>query len=197
MDRVLFVIDCQNDFMPEGSLAVPKGDEIVPVINELLRDNKYTINIFTKDWHPKNHKSFASNNNVEPFTIVGDEMKWTDHCVQDTEGAKIHKDITIPADALEICHFIIHKGTNPTFEEYSALSDIGNQDDITYDVKGLHVDVVGLATDYCVKDTVLDLLSKTDAKSVNVLLKGCRGIADDSTAKAIEEMKSAGAEIVV
>ena len=197
MDKVLIVVDAQNDFMPGGNLAVPKGDEIVPVVNELIRSKEYTSVIFTKDWHPQDHTSFASNHGVEPFTMIGEDMKWTDHCVQDTKGAEIHKDITIPADNLECYYDIIHKGTDPDVEEYSGLSDMDNEYAIAFEVEEYDVDVVGLATDFCVKDTVLDLLIKTDAKSVKVLLKGCRGIADDSTAKAIEEMTLAGAIIEI
>jgi len=196
MDRVLICVDCQVDFMPGGSLAVPNGDEIVPVVNELIRSGKYYSVIFTKDWHPQDHTSFASNNGVAPFTLVGEEMKWTDHCVEDTDGAKIHKDITIPADMTDCYYATLYKGCNPNVEEYSALSDHDNELEIAYEVEGYEVDVVGLATEYCCFHTAKDLIEKTNAKTVNFLLYGMRHITEDGKNEAIKQLKEIGVNII-
>ena len=111
MKKILYVVDCQYDFMPEGNLAVEDGDAIIPVINKLIREGNYDNMFFTRDYHPLNHGSFASNNDVEPFTMTDDGMKWPNHCVAGTKGAEIHSDITIPAEMGEKVN-ILNKGTN-------------------------------------------------------------------------------------
>ena len=120
MTDALIVIDVQNDFCPGGALAVDGGDEIVPGINRLIRD--FPIRVFTQDWHPAGHSSFASSHpGKAPLEMVdmdyGPQVLWPDHCVQGTDGAAFHEDLmTDPAD------LILRKGFRPEIDSYSAFS---------------------------------------------------------------------------
>src|SRR5690554_2591498 len=121
--KVLIVIDAQNDFMPGGSLEVPEGDKIVPVINSI--QNEFDLVVATQDWHPQNHISFASNH---PRKAVFDEILvesrlqtlWPDHCVQNTEGAEFHPNLNT-----ESWETIFRKGTDFKIDSYSAFYDNG------------------------------------------------------------------------
>lgn len=181
--RALIVVDPQNDFMPGGSLAVKNGDEIVPVINKLTKSDKYDLVVFTKDWHPANHKSFASQHNgkdVFSMTILNGmtQVLWPDHCVQDTLGAEFHKDINFDIPNL----YIFKKGMNPEIDSYSGflendqktstgLSEFLKKREIT------EVDIVGLALDYCVCYTAVD--SYKSGFKTTVLMNGVKSISDD------------------
>jgi nicotinamidase/pyrazinamidase len=187
----VFVVDAQLDFMPGGALAVTDGDAIIPTVNMYLNRDDVTSVVFSKDFHPINHTSFAVNHGAEPFTVVNGEMKWTVHCVNDQKGSEIHPDIK--TDLGNIKTLIVLKGTDPNREEYSgatpdAISFIEASDSEI-------VVVLGLATDYCVKATALDLKRLT-SKKILVDLLGCRGVAPETTAQAITEMKEAGIEII-
>jgi len=119
--KTLLIIDVQNDFMPSGSLPVPNGDLIVPIINEMLP--KFDLIIGTQDWHPSNHISFASNHkgksNFDEIEIHGKpQTLWPDHCVQGTEGAEFHPDLNT-----ESFEAIFRKGTNKNIDSYSAFYD--------------------------------------------------------------------------
>jgi len=208
LDRVLVVVDVQRDFMPGGALAVTGGDEVVPYINELIESGDYSYVVATQDWHPPNHGSFASQHGVEPFTmgtLDGEpQMMWPDHCVQGTPGAELHPDLSPKISA------IIRKGMNPNRDSYSGVKDNGNKpwtkpEDYPY--TGLDflilnrerggrigVDVVGLATDYCVGFTAIDLCE--EGYDVRVLLKGCRGVDPTSTKEMITRLFNWGIEIV-
>ena len=215
--KALFIVDPQIDFCPGGALAVPEGDAIFNYINTLTA---YPLKIVSKDMHPKNHKSFASNNPgkrafMDVIQLNGEEVRlWPDHCVVGTPGAEIHPALTLKPD------YTVHKGMGTHFNNYSpffnnsqspekqgeildaagqpvdssSLLDFltGSFDDELVDT----IDVVGLATDYCVKAFVLDAL-KYDFR-VRLLVPGCRGVNVNPTdvANAIEEMRKAGAEIV-
>lgn len=160
MKKALIIVDVQNDFCEGGALEVPRANEIIPYINLLMEKNEYDQIILTQDWHPDNHKSFASSNGKK----IGDtiilngipQFMWPDHCVQGTFGAEFHKDLNI-----EKVNHIIQKGTNIDFDSYSGFQD-NNQvvktdlDDYlkTHDIQLL--EIVGLALDYCVKYTCLD-----------------------------------------
>lgn len=200
MSKALLVIDVQKDFCPLGGLAVPKGDEVVPVINELMKKfftKGWTV-VATQDWHPFNHGSFASNNNVAPFTMgtLGGmpQVMWPDHCVQMTDGAEFHPDLL---DApLVIC-----KGMDATVDSYSGFFDNGGKNDtgLNQSLKDAGVDEVficGLATDYCVKFTALDAV-KLGYKTY-VMTDACRGVdyPTGSVDAAIKEMKDAGVVII-
>ena len=160
MKKALIIVDMQNDFCEGGSLAIPGSNEIIPYINLLMQENEYEQIILTQDWHPVNHKSFASNNGKK----VGDniilngipQFMWPDHCVQGTLGAEFHKDLNRD----KVTH-IIQKGTNTDFDSYSGFQDnnhfvkTGLDDFLKYhDIQLL--EIVGLALDYCVKYTCLD-----------------------------------------
>src|SRR5690606_28825703 len=99
MKKALIIVDVQNDFCEGGALAVPNANQIIPYINLLMEDNIYDQIVLTQDWHPANHKSFASNNGKKVGgTIILNEIPqfmWPDHCVQDTFGAEFHKDLNI------------------------------------------------------------------------------------------------------
>ena len=159
MSEALLVIDVQNDFCPNGALAVAGGDTIVQPINAEM--DKFNTVVLTQDWHPTDHKSFASSyENKKPFDIVampyGDQVLWPDHCIQGSIGSRFHPDLNhTRAD------IIIRKGSNPAVDSYSAFYE---NDKVTS--TGLHgylknrgvtkLTLVGLATDYCVAFSALD-----------------------------------------
>ena len=160
--KALIIVDIQNDFIPGGALAVPDGDKIITRINEIQK--KFDIVVATQDWHPANHKSFASQHEGKtPFDIVDlngiQQTLWPDHCIQGTRGAELHQDLnTNKIDA------IFRKGTNPEIDSYSAFYD-NNHKKITglngylKDRNVTAVFICGLAADYCVYYTALDALS--------------------------------------
>lgn len=160
MKKALIVVDVQNDFCEGGALAVPNASDIIPYINLLIEENQYDKIVFTQDWHPQNHKSFASNNGKkvgETITLNGiPQFMWPDHCVQGSHGAEFHKDL----NTSKIDH-IIKKGQNAEFDSYSAFQD-NNQfmktglADYLKSNNIQMVEVVGLALDYCVKYTCID-----------------------------------------
>ncbi|SIT98234.1 nicotinamidase/pyrazinamidase [Epilithonimonas bovis DSM 19482] len=163
MKKALIIVDVQNDFCEGGALAVPDADSIIPYINLLLEENEYDQVVLTQDWHPANHKSFASNNgkNVgETISLNGvPQFMWPDHCVQGTFGADFHSDLNRD----KVTH-IIQKGKNPEIDSYSAFQDnnhfmkTGLEDFLRYHDIQL-VEIVGLALDYCVKFTALDAIN--------------------------------------
>lgn len=177
----LIIVDVQKDFLPGGSLPVPNGEEVVPVLNDYINLFKsVNAKVFaTRDWHPPNHVSF------KPFG-----GSWPMHCLQNSEGAKFHPDLKLPTDVT-----VISKATDPQREAYSGFDGTTLADDLK-EKDVFRILVGGLATDYCVRQTVLDGLV---AGFVVVLLADAtRGInvkADDSE-KAILEMESKGARVV-
>ena len=193
--KVLFVVDAQKDFMPGGSLAVNKGDEIVPVINELLKKG-YDDVVFSQDFHPEEHTSFASTYGVDVGTVINEERKWPDHCVQGTGGAELHEGIIIPVQLIDSVGIqFVEKGTDKDSEEYSAVKSKYFKYVKYLFNKDTDVDIVGLATDFCVKETAIDIKEQTGA-NVTVLLEGCRGVDGELTAAAIDEMKAKDIVIV-
>lgn len=163
MKKALIVVDVQNDFCEGGALEVPNASEAIPYINSLIESNIYDEIIFTQDWHPSNHKSFASNNGKNIGDIIElngiQQFMWPDHCVQGSHGAEFHKDL----NTSKINH-IVRKGTNPEIDSYSAFQDNNHfmQTDLDNYLKEKNielVEVVGLALDYCVKYTCLDAVS--------------------------------------
>ena len=160
MKKALIIVDVQNDFCEGGALAVPGSNQIIPYINLLMEENEYDEIILTQDWHPENHKSFASTNGKkEGETIILNgipQFMWPDHCIQGTFGAEFHKDLN-----LEKVTHTIQKGTDVEFDSYSGFQDnngkvkTGLDDYLKYHDIEL-VEIVGLALDYCVKYTCLD-----------------------------------------
>ena len=161
--KALIIVDLQYDFLPGGSLAVTKGDEIIPIINQIQKD--YDLIVATQDWHPGNHQSFASEH---PDHAVYDEIDlhglqqilWPEHCVQGTVGAELARDL----DNRRI-EIIFRKGMDPTVDSYSAFFDNGKRKDLGLAAylkykKVTQVHVCGLAADFCVYYTAMDALSE-------------------------------------
>jgi nicotinamidase/pyrazinamidase len=197
--KALLLVDIQNDFLPGGALAVPNGDAVIAVANRLMP--AYPLVVATQDWHPAGHQSFAS---AHPGRSVGDvvdlhgmqQILWPDHCVQDTAGAELCGDL----DRRRIAA-VVRKGTDPQFDSYSGFHDNGRQKStglarLLRDRGATGVDVMGLATDYCVKFTVLDALA--EGFDTSLLITGCRGVERQpgDCARAIEAMQKAGARMV-
>lgn len=191
---VLIVVDVQNSFLPGGSLAVPRGDEVVPVINELAR--RFANVVLTQDWHPAGHRSFASSHpSKKPFDTItleyGEQILWPDHCVQGSEGARLSRD-------LEVAHaqLVLRKGYHPHVDSYSAFLEADGT--TATGLRGyLHergiddVYVCGLATDFCVAWTALDARKLGFAAAV--IEDACRAIdTQGSLAAAWEKMERAG-----
>ena len=175
----LVVVDVQNDFLPGGSLAVPSGDEVVPVLNRYLADFvRAGLPVFaTRDWHPPDHCSFRDRGGP-----------WPPHCVQGTEGARFAVGLELPASAV-----IVSKDSARDQNTYSAFQ--GGDLDAHLRERGVQrVFVGGLATDYCVLNTVKDALARGYRA---VLLRDAIravGVAFDAGPKAEEEMIRLGAE---
>jgi nicotinamidase/pyrazinamidase len=156
---VLLVIDVQNDFVPGGALAVPGGDAIVPIVNRLVR--VFAQVVFTQDWHPAGHVSFASSHDgSKPFDVVktayGEQALWPDHCVQGAPGAELHEALDVDAAFL-----ILRKGANADVDSYSAFTEADGK--TTTGLAALlkargarRIFACGLATDYCVAYSALD-----------------------------------------
>lgn len=198
MTDALIVIDVQNDFCPGGALAVDGGDEIVPGINRLIRD--FPIRVFTQDWHPAGHSSFASSHPAKaPLEMVdmdyGPQVLWPDHCVQGTDGAAFHEDLmTDPAD------LILRKGFRPEIDSYSAFFE--NDHRTPTGLEGYlrsrgatRLTFVGLATDFCVGWSAMDAARLGFA--VTVRLDLCRAIdADGSLDTALAGMRDTGVTLI-
>ena len=202
MERVLseafLVIDVQNDFCPGGALAVLEGDMIVQPINEAM--DHFDLVVLTQDWHPREHKSFASSyENKRPFDTVemfyGDQVLWPDHCIQGSLGANFHPDLKD-----EKADVIIRKGSNPAVDSYSAFFE---NDKVTptglpgylKDCEVTDLTLVGLATDFCVAFSALDAARL--GYQVTVSLDMVRAIdADGSLRSAMDKMSKAGVILV-
>lgn len=199
MKRALLLIDLQNDFCPGGALAVTDGDATIAVANRLASEfrQRGEIVIASQDWHPAHHGSFASVANASPYSL-GElnglaQVWWPDHCIQHSHGAAFH-----PQLDLTLIDAVFHKGQDASTDSYSAFFDNGRRRQTGLDSWLRERDigallVIGLATDYCVKYSVLDALAL--GYQVEVSREGCRGVnlhADDSE-RAFAEMVAAGA----
>ena len=191
---VLLVVDVQNDFCPGGALAVPRGDEVVPLINRLALGFAHVV--LTQDWHTAGHVSFASAHpGRKPLDTVelpyGTQVLWPDHCVQGTPGAALH-----PALAIPHAELIIRKGFRRQVDSYSAFCEADRTTPTGLAgylrERGLErVFLVGLATDFCVAWSALD--ARARGFDATVVEDACRGIdADDSLARAWAQMAGAG-----
>jgi nicotinamidase/pyrazinamidase len=187
MDALL-IVDFQNDFCPGGALAVPEGDRIAEPLNRLLDD--FELVVATRDWHPPDHGSFKGVE-VDPERWRGTDPPsiWPVHCVQGTQGAELHPSL----DRSKLDR-VVDKGQDRWSQGYSAFQDT----DLAEFLRSREVDrlyVGGLATDYCVKNSVLD--ARGLGFDVIVLEDAIRGVevnAGDSE-RAIEEMRSTGAAL--
>jgi nicotinamidase/pyrazinamidase len=197
--RALLLIDLQYDFCPGGALAVAHGDETIPIANRLMP--KFPTIIATQDWHPKNHGSFAVNNEGKKPYDMGElgglpQVMWPAHCLQGTRGAELHADLD-----RNLITEVFRKGTDPEIDSYSGFFDNGHKKSTGLgdwlkqrDIKKLYI--LGLATDYCVKFTALD--ARQLGFEVAVVVDGCRGVelAPGDSDKAFAEMRAAGASLV-
>ncbi len=190
----LIVVDVQNDFCPGGRLAVQKGDEVVPLVNALAK--RFESVVLTQDWHPPGHQSFATSHpGSKPFDTVrlayGQQILWPDHCVQGSEGAALHKDLSVPHAQL-----VLRKGHHREVDSYSAFLEADRKSrtglEGYLDERGIkRVFVCGLATDFCVAWTALDA-DKLGFAAL-VVEDACRAIdMQGSLAAAWEKMKRAG-----
>ncbi|EKN5159972.1 bifunctional nicotinamidase/pyrazinamidase [Yersinia enterocolitica] len=201
MNAALLLIDLQNDFCPGGALAVAEGDAVIAVANEAIATclaHKIPI-IASQDWHPAEHRSFAVNSQAEPWTI-GDlegltQVWWPVHCVQNSVGAALH-----PKLNQEVITQIFRKGQDPDIDSYSAFFDNGRRAKTPLDawLQQQEINclfVMGLATDYCVKYSVLDAL--TLGYKTSVIKDGCRGVnlQPQDSQLALDTMNAAGANI--
>lgn len=194
--KALLIIDVQNDFCPGGALAVENGDRIVPVINKLVE--QFNAVILTQDWHPHGHSSFASSHEgKQPYDTIemnyGEQVLWPNHCVQGSKGVAFHPDLNTTNAQL-----IMRKGFRPEIDSYSAFyeNDKKTVTGLTGYLKNRSIDtlyVCGLATDFCVKWSVLDGLN--EGLDVVVIEDTVAGIdIDGSVEEAWQEMTKAGAK---
>jgi nicotinamidase/pyrazinamidase len=198
-NSALIVVDMQKDFMPDGSLPVDGGYDIVERINELMAS--FDLVCATQDWHSPNHSSLASNHDGHD---VGDIVEvegieqylWPDHCVQQTEGAEF-------VDELETDEFdeVFRKGDDPRYDSYSGFYDNGHKSAtglraFLEERKIEEVFVCGVATDYCVKYTVLD--ARNIGFRCHLIVDACRGVVNEAgdIEESVAEMADAGAEVV-
>lgn len=190
----LIVVDVQNDFCPGGALAVPKGDEVVPVINRLAA--RFDSVVLTQDWHPRGHASFASSHpGKKPFETIdlpyGKQVLWPNHCVQGTPGAAFHSNLNTVRAQL-----VVRKGFHRDVDSYSGFleADRSTTTGLAGYLKerGLReLFVCGLATDFCVGWTALD--ARATGFEVAVVEDACRAIdLEGSLAAAWREMADAG-----
>jgi len=197
--RALIMVDLQNDFCPGGSLAVPDGDAVIAKAN--LLQESFDLVIATQDWHPADHMSFATNHpghNTGEVLMIDNfpQILWPAHCVQNTNGAEFH-----PGLNTKKIKKIFHKGVDKSIDSYSTFFDNEHLrstglEDYLRSEKVKEVYLMGLATDYCVKYSVLDALHlKFD---VYVIVDACRGIdlKPGDIQHSIEEMRLAGAHII-
>jgi nicotinamidase/pyrazinamidase len=197
--KTLIIVDLQNDFLPGGALAVPDGDKVIPIINDLSQD--FDLVFTTQDWHPVDHCSFAASH---PNAKIGDrilidgaeQILWPVHCVQDTHGAELAANLQP-----RVISARIHKGTDPRVDSYSGFFD--NQRKRATGLETLlcqrgvdDLTIVGLATDYCVKATVLD--ARDLGFNVTVFEDACRAVnlSPADGINALAAMREAGVTVV-
>ncbi|RLE13885.1 bifunctional nicotinamidase/pyrazinamidase [Candidatus Aerophobetes bacterium] len=181
-EKALLIIDVQNDFCPGGALAVPEGDKIVPVLNryiELFLSKGLPI-FASRDWHPEKTKHFKDFGGL-----------WPKHCVQKTRGAEFHPGLKLPDKII-----ILSKGMDPEKDSYSVFQGADSQGKSFLNLLSfmgiIELYVGGLATDYCVKESVLDALK--NGFKVKLLMDAIKGVNEESSREAIKQMVARGAE---
>jgi len=195
--KALLVVDIQNDFCPGGALAVPNGDSIIPVVNNLIEH--YDVIVQTQDWHPHGHSSFASSHDgKDPFDTIemdyGTQVLWPDHCVQGSKGAEFHKDLNTQKSQV-----IIRKGFRKAIDSYSTFFE--NDQKTTTGLSGYlkqrgitDLYTVGLATDFCVKWSILDGID--EGFTMHIVEDAVKGIdLNGSLDEAWDEMKKKGVKV--
>jgi len=181
-EKALLIIDVQNDFCPGGALAVPEGDKIVPVLNryiELFLSKGLPIFV-SRDWHPEKTKHFKDFGGL-----------WPKHCIQKTRGAEFHPGLKLPDKII-----ILSKGMDPEKDSYSVFQGADSQGKSFLNLLSfmgiIELYVGGLATDYCVKESVLDALK--NGFKVKLLMDAIKGVNEESSREAIKQMVARGAE---
>ena len=195
--RALLLIDIQNDFLPGGRLAVPAGNEIIPLVNAL--QPQFDLVVATQDWHPAGHQSFASSHagraQFEQIDLHGlPQVLWPDHCTQASDGAALAP--TLQTGRIEA---IFRKGMNPEIDSYSAFFDNGHRKStgLADYLRGrgvTEVVVAGLAADYCVYYSALDALAAGFATTV--LTDAVRAISAEGWATAQADLLAKGARLL-
>ncbi|MBA2709618.1 MAG: bifunctional nicotinamidase/pyrazinamidase [Tatlockia sp.] len=195
--KTLIIVDAQNDFMPGGALAVPQGDLIIPVINAL--QNKFDLVVATQDWHPSNHKSFATNHvGKTPFEKVSingfPQTLWPSHCVQQTKGAEFHPELKT-----NLIEAIFRKGMNPEIDSYSGFYD--NQRHKSTGLAGFlrekksdELYFAGLCTDICVYYTIQDAIK--ESFKCTLIEDACRPLDKQNFEKIRIELLQQGVKIL-
>jgi nicotinamidase/pyrazinamidase len=178
MARALVIVDYQNDFNPGGALGVAGGDEIAERINALARSGDYDLVVATRDWHPPDHGSFTAQGGP-----------WPEHCVQGSPGAELHPALDRTAIAA-----VVDKGQDPGTEGYSGFEGT-NLEELLREHGVDHLTVVGLATDYCVKNTALDALRAGFGATVDTTAVRAVEVAPGDGGRALEEVRAAGGSI--
>lgn len=195
---MLLVVDVQNDFCPSGRLAVPRGDEVVPIVNRLAGRCAHVV--LTQDWHPPGHLSFASSHaGARPFETIrvdyGPQILWPDHCVQDSAGAAFRDDLDIPHARL-----ILRKGFHRGIDSYSAFyeNDRRTATGLTGYLRECgfrRVFIAGLAFDFCVRYSAED--ARKAGFDVVVVEDGCRSIdVDGSVAETWTQFRALGIDCI-
>ena len=198
MKTALLIIDIQNDFCPAGALEVAGGNEIISDINQEMK--KYECVVLTQDWHPKGHSSFAiSHEGKNPLDVVempyGDQVLWPEHCVQGSQGAEFHCELNS-----DRANAVIRKGSNPLIDSYSAFFENDRTTATGLDgyFKSLGIEkinLVGLATDFCVNYSAQDAAKL--GYQVSVFERMCRAIdLNGSLELARTEMRDCGVELI-
>ncbi|MBI1920391.1 MAG: nicotinamidase [Geobacter sp.] len=184
-NSALIIVDVQNDFCPGGTLPVPEGDRVVPVLNRYINlFSARSLPIFaSRDWHPEKTSHFKDYGGI-----------WPVHCVQLTNGAAFHPDLRLPMEVV-----VLSKGMDPTKDDYSAFQAVDKTGRplpaIIKEMGIAHIYVGGLATDYCVRATVLEGLKA--GLAVTMLEDASRGVdlQPGDSERAVEEMRKAGAAV--
>jgi nicotinamidase/pyrazinamidase len=194
MNEAFLIVDLQYDFLPGGALEVEGGDQIIPIINQII--GKFSLVIVSQDWHPEGHVSFAKTHNMEvgeSIDVHGKKQKlWPVHCVAHTHGAAVVK--TLNKDRI---HKYVHKGIDKDIDSYSAFFDNDGikstgLDEFLRENTVTRLYVAGLATDFCVLYTVLD--ARELGYEVVVIKDACKAVFDEK--EPLRKMQEAGAEIV-
>ncbi len=194
--KTLVIVDVQNDFIPGGSLEVPDGDYIVPVINKILP--AFDLVVATQDWHPKEHMSFASNHpgkkEFEKLSLDGmEQVLWPDHCVQGSNGAEFHSSLNMqPVEA------IFRKGMDSGIDSYSGFYDNGHKKSTGLagylrEKGAKSIWFCGLAADVCVYFTMKDALE--EGFEVHLVQDATRPLEQETFEKQIDELKSDGVKL--
>ncbi len=198
--KALLLVDLQYDFFPGGALAVKEGDKILPVVNKLL-EMDWDLITASVDWHPPDHKSFASMHKGkkvgDTIDLDGiDQILWPDHCVQDARGAEFY-----PGWDIERVDKIFFKGIDPNIDSYSTFFDNGHRrstglGEYLKEHNITEVYIAGLATDYCVKFSAFDALEL--GFKTYIVMEGVKGVNlhPEDSEKALREMQERGVVLV-